>query len=83
LEWAEPIAYGPLELQPHEFEKLQPHEFIAMWDGYQWRQEREEDKLAYFTACQMSVHTKRPIHPKDLLKNLRKKTKRQPVTDDE
>lgn len=52
-----------------------------MWEGYQWRYKREnedqENIMAYFTACQMSVHTKKPVSPKDLLKPLRPEIKKQ------
>ncbi|WP_084575285.1 hypothetical protein [Sporomusa malonica] len=46
---------------------------MQLWDGYVWRQERDENLLAYFTACQMSVHTKKPVKFGDLLKPLRQK----------
>lgn len=68
---------------PDIFEKLQPHEFLAMWDGYKWRQEQEENRIAYFTSYQMSVHTKKPVAPKDLLKHLRGKVKQRTNKDDE
>ena len=58
---------------PREFEELQPQEFIMLLDGYKWRQENAENLAAYFTACQMSVHTKRPVSPVALLKPLRPK----------
>ncbi|WP_229534790.1 hypothetical protein [Pelosinus baikalensis] len=60
-----------------------PIEFMDLWDGYRWRQEQEENRLAYFTACQMSVHTKKPVAPKDLLKPLRGKGKQRRNKDDE
>jgi len=78
LEWAEPIAYGPLELKPREFERLQPHEFYALLEGYNWRQERQEALMAYFVCNLMNVAgkaLKRPITPKQLLKPLREKKK--------
>ncbi|MCC5465540.1 hypothetical protein LMF89_09215 [Pelosinus sp. Bkl1] len=56
---------------------------MDLWDGYRWRQEQEENRLAYFTACQMSVHTKKPVAPKDLLKPLRGKGKQRRNKDDE
>jgi hypothetical protein len=31
--------------------------------------------MAYFTACSMSVHTKRPVNPQNLLKRLRQPKK--------
>lgn len=62
---------------PDQFDNLQPHEFMKMWDGYQWRKENRENELAYFTAAAMSVHTKKPVSPKELLKPLRQKVKKQ------
>lgn len=82
-EWAEPIAYGPLALRPREFEELQPHEFYLLLEGYRWRQEQEENKTAYFTAASMSVHTKRPVSPKDLIKPLRQTKKPRNKAEDE
>ena len=67
------MAYGPLNLKPREFEELQPCEFEQLLEGYKWRQENTENLMAYFTACQMSVHTKHPVSPMALLKPLRPK----------
>lgn len=39
--------------------------------------------MAYFAACQMSVHTKKPVSPKDLLKPLRQTTKSRSKKEDE
>lgn len=74
LEWAEPIAYGPLGLKPWEFERLQPHEFMQLWDGYRWRQEQQENLMAYFVSGLMNVSgkkLKRLITSEDLIKPLR------------
>jgi len=75
LEWAEPLAYGPLNLKPQEFEQLQPSEFLQLWDGYIWRKENNEDITAYFVCHIMNLigkSLKRNITPKDLLKPLRR-----------
>lgn len=55
-----------------EFEALQPHEFLDRIEGYKWRKEDTENMLAYFTAASMSVHTTKPISPRELLEPLRK-----------
>ena len=68
---------------PWDFDKLQPHEFIDMWDGCNWRREQEENKWAYFTASMMSVHTTRPVSQADLLKPLREPVKKNSKTDDD
>jgi hypothetical protein len=59
-------------LEPWEFERLQVTEFLQLYDGYRWRKEQSENMQAYFTSCAMSVHTKKPVQPKDLLKSIRK-----------
>jgi hypothetical protein len=67
-----------LDLTPWEFEQLQPGEFLQLWDGYIWRQEQQEDMLAYFVSCLMNVSgksLKRRITPKELLKPLREPKK--------
>lgn len=68
---------------PNQFYALKPYEFLEMWDGYLWRKENEEDRLAYFTAAAMSVHTKNPVLPKDLLEPLRENVKQQTKKEDE
>lgn len=35
------MAYGPLNLKPDEFEKLQPYELFQLYEGYLWRQDNE------------------------------------------
>lgn len=70
-------------MKPWEFEQLQPGEILQLWEGYIWRQEQQENTLAYFTSCQMSVHTKRPVSPKDLLKPIRQPKKRNKKQDEE
>jgi len=75
LEWAEPLAYGPLNLKPQEFEQLQPCEFMQLWDGYVWRKEHNEDIAAFFVCHLMNLEgkiLKRNITPKELLKPLRR-----------
>jgi len=68
---------------PWDFNELQVHEFNDLWDGYIWRKEQEENQLAYFTAAMMSVHTARPVSPKDLIDPLRMTVKTRSKTDDE
>lgn len=56
---------------------------MQLWDGYIWRKEQEENKLAYFTAAAMSVHTKNPVQPKDILEPLREDQIKKAKTKDE
>jgi len=86
VEWAEPIAYGPLELKPWEFEQLQPHEFYKLYEGFVWRQEQQEALAAYFVSHLMNISgkvAKRTIQPKDLLKPLRQASKQRDKKVDE
>ncbi|WP_028971998.1 hypothetical protein [Sporomusa ovata] len=63
MEWAEPIAYGPLELMPWQFGRLQPYELMDLWDGYQWRRKNNDDTLAYYVCRLMNLQLKDPIQP--------------------
>ena len=86
IEWAEPIAYGPLELKPREFERLQPHEFYKLYDGYLWRQGQQESLSAYFVCQLLNVSgkaLKRPITVKELLEPLKPKKKQDRKADEE
>ena len=66
---------------PWDFDRLQPHEFIDMWDGYNWRKENSENTWAYFTTHVMSMHGK--VSMTDLLKPLREPVKKNSKTDNE
>ena len=46
MRWAEPWAYGELELKPWEFWRLTAREFLLMLDGF-WRR---YDRQAIFVA---------------------------------
>jgi hypothetical protein len=59
-------------LKPWEFGQLQPHEFNTMVEGYQWRQEQQENVLAFFVCNIMSCMVKKPPSVKELLKPLRR-----------
>lgn len=82
MEWlkeAQPIAYGALALKPWEFGKLQPWEFEEMLKGYIWRQERSDERTAYFVCALLNVEgksLKHKITARELLKPLRPKEKR-------
>jgi hypothetical protein len=83
LEWAEPIAYGPLNLLPETFGKLQPHEFEKLWDGYQWRKKQRETEAAYWVH-RIAVHlVKKPMTPEELLRPLRQEEAKQNRVADE
>lgn len=60
-----------MELKPWEFEQLQPHEFIALLKGYDWRKTDQENTFAFFTAYLMNIHLKDRVSPADLLEPIR------------
>lgn len=71
--WAEPIAYGPLNISPDKFATLQPGEFYALLAGYKWREERRQTETAYWLAYLLNVagkSLKKPVRPYDLVKPL-------------
>ncbi|MBR4401024.1 MAG: hypothetical protein IKT09_04950 [Synergistes sp.] len=69
-----------LELNPREFEELQPHEFNALWSGFLARERRRKTDLvdqiniaSYFMAYLLNVSgksLKSRISPADLAKPL-------------
>ncbi|KEJ91136.1 hypothetical protein [Synergistes jonesii] len=80
MAWAEPVAYGELALKPREFERLQPHEYYALCDGYEYRQRRRRVEVgneifvySYFVAHLLNIsgkYLKKNISPKELCKPL-------------
>jgi hypothetical protein len=78
------VAYGALKLSPREFERLQPHEFYALLDGYSWRREDRLAETAYWIANLLNMEgkvAKKQITPMSLLKPFLPKEKRN-VQDD-
>jgi hypothetical protein len=86
LEWAEPLAYGQLELKPWEFGRLQPQEFIFLLQGYAWRRTQQENMTAYFVCQLMNIEGKyltTPITVTDLLEPIRGERKQRRNDDEE
>lgn len=55
---AEPVAYA-IGLKPHEFEEMQPGEFLVMLEAVN-RQRREEDyRTAYFLSFVIAPYLKK------------------------
>jgi hypothetical protein len=77
------LAYGALNLKPLEFERLQPHEFMALLEGYIWRKERQEELFAYFTCNIMNTALVKPISPTDLLNPIRENPEEKRKSDEE
>jgi len=67
-----------LQLKPREFEKLQPHEFYKLLDGYKWRKYELESLAAYFVAPIINSQgtLKHPVSMKDLIDPLQPDRKR-------
>lgn len=53
------MAYGLLELKPRELDKLQPHEFEKMLEGYVMRRDKQNEVQAYFTYLMVAPHVKK------------------------
>lgn len=83
MERAEKIAYGPLNLLPHEFEELQPHEFEKLLDGYRSRKRESELQQAYFTAWIVNVQLTKPISAQQILDPLWKAEENEKQTEDD
>lgn len=80
------MAYSQLELKPWEFGRLQPHEFIAMLQGYAWRRTQQENMSAYFVCQLMNIQGKyltTPITVADLLEPIRGEIKLKRNEDEE
>ncbi|MEN6567201.1 MAG: hypothetical protein ABFC57_12975 [Veillonellales bacterium] len=68
-----------LELKPWEFEELQPHELLELWDGYIEREHHREDSEAYFTHWTANAFGGK-VTPADILKPLRETPKQKKRT---
>jgi hypothetical protein len=76
----EPMAYGALNLNPREFDRLQPQEFEKLLEGYAWRSNRHNELMAYFTYWIVAPHVKKnavtiekilnPLKPKQAKKEI-------------
>lgn len=65
---------------------MQPHEFYDMLKGYQWRQEQQENTLAFFVCHLMNISGKSlkwDMTPQELLKPLRRHQVKQNRAEDE
>jgi hypothetical protein len=61
------IAFGALSLRPDQFWRLTHGEFIAMYEGYLWREENDRKKMAQLASWITFPHLKKPLHPKKFL----------------
>jgi len=75
VDWAETLAYGPLNLRPWEFNRLQPHEFYKILDGYKWRMDERNAIISYFVTPLINSQgtMKKAVTMKDLLSPLQNK----------
>ena len=53
-------------MRPQDFERMQPHEFEKLLDGYKWRQEQKRTEIerqdivyAYFISMLLNVNLKK------------------------
>ena len=80
MKWAEPIAFGPLNLDPRTFEELQPHEFYSLIEGYIWRKHERQNETAYFVAEILNMSgrmAQKRIKAEDLVKPLQAEKKKE------
>lgn len=61
-------AYGIFKLRPKDFEELTIREFNQMVDAYQQVKMGRLWENAYWVSNLMSIHTKKPVLPKQLMK---------------
>lgn len=72
------MAYGLLHLLPAQFYALTPMELDRMAECRVKEEERKKWETAYWVACLMSVHTRKPVRTEKLMKPfLPKKTSRE------
>jgi hypothetical protein len=74
--WIKEIAFGPLNLSHDVFWKLTPSEFLELYEGWQWRENRrinelkdlhelELTRLAILASWITAPHLKKPKKPTD------------------
>ena len=68
LKWAEEVAYGMLELLPAQFYTLSPMELDRMAECRFKSEPGKRWEKAYWIACLMSVHTKKPVRTEKLMR---------------
>ena len=68
-------AYGFLKLQPHEFWRLTPKEYMLMLEGYMDYDDSIMQKVAQLASWVTAPHLKNPVSPKKLLGTDNKKSK--------
>ena len=62
------MAYGWLHLLPVQFYALTPMELDRMAECRARADERTKWETAYWVACLMSVHTRKPVRTEKLMK---------------
>ena len=55
---AEPVAYA-IGLKPHEFEEMQPGEFLVMLEAVNRRRREEDYRTAYFLSFVIAPYLKK------------------------
>ena len=77
------IAYGFLNLQPHEFWRLTPKEYNLMVEGYKEYDYTIMQKVAQLASWVTAPHLKNPVSPKKLLDAGNNKKDRRRTTPEE
>jgi hypothetical protein len=82
--WIKEIAFGALNLSHSTFWKLTPAEFLDLYDGWQWRENRrfneikelhelEMQKLSVLASWITAPHLKKPMKPTEFYDPNKKK----------
>lgn len=78
------MAYGALNLNPRQFDRLQPHEFEKLMEGYEWRANRHNELMSYFTYWIVAPHCKRnSVTPQKIAKPLQPQKKKAEATEED
>jgi hypothetical protein len=91
--WVKETAFGPLNLSHETFWKLQPSEFIELYEGWLWRENRRIDEIKELNEMEMrrmsilaswltAPHYRKPKKPTDFYNPDKKKPKPKTTPDE-
>ncbi|MBW3114186.1 hypothetical protein KYJ26_20170 [Bacillus sp. MCCB 382] len=74
--WIKEVAFGPLNLSHESFWKLQPFEFLELYEGWKWREDRRIEEIKELNEMEMrrmsilaswitAPHFRKPKKPTD------------------
>lgn len=78
------MAYGALNLNPRELDRLQPQEFEKMLEGYAWRTDKRNELMSYFTFWMVAPHVKKnAVSIEKILNPLKPKQAKKEIADED